>query len=88
MPRNPERASTGRAALGQALRRRRTEVGRSLAEVSVDAGLSPFTVNAYERGLRLPPLDVLDDLAVALGTSVRDLLTGVYPYDDRGVRSQ
>ena len=68
--------------LGQAIRRRRTELGMSLAELCVRAELSPFTVNSYELGRRLPPLEALDAVATALDTNVRDLLAGIYPWDD------
>ena len=54
----------------------------TLAELSVRADLSPFTVNSYELGRRLPSLEALDIVAAALETNVRDLLEGVYPWDD------
>lgn len=71
----------GRVLLGRAIRERRIAVGLSLAALSERTDLSPFTVNSYERGRRLPSLEALDVVAVALGTTVRDLLAGVYPWD-------
>lgn len=71
----------GRVLLGRAIRERRTKVGLSLAALSDLTNLSPFTVNSYELGRRLPSLETLDVVAVALGTTARDLLAGVYPWD-------
>ena len=46
------------------------------------SGLSPFTINSYEHGRRLPSLEALDAVATALGLSARELLRDVYPWDD------
>lgn len=67
--------------MGRAIREHRIAAGLSLAGLSERTSLSPFTVNSYERGRRLPSLENLDVVAVALGTTARDLLAGVYPWD-------
>lgn len=82
MPSKPDRHVQGRALLGRAIRDRRTALGLTLAEVSVKSGLSPFTINSYEHGRRLPSLEALDAVATALGLSARELLRDVYPWDD------
>lgn len=74
----------GRVLLGRAIRERRIEVGLSLAALSDRTNLSPFTVNSYELGRRLPSLETLDIVAVALETTACDLLAGVYPWDADG----
>lgn len=71
-----------RVQLGLAVRRLREDRGTSLAALSDATGLSPFSVNAIERGRRGPSLDALLAIAAALDTTVRELLTGVYPWDD------
>jgi len=53
----------------------------SLAQLCTSAGLSPFTINAIERGRRGPSLESLLAIADALGLSVRELLRGVPPWD-------
>lgn len=81
MPSKPERHVQGRVLLGRAIRERRIEVGLSLAALSERTNLSPFTVNAYELGRRLPSLETLDIVASVLGVTACDLLAGVYPWD-------
>ncbi|MBD3924308.1 helix-turn-helix transcriptional regulator [Nocardioides cavernae] len=56
-------------------------MGLSLADLSARVDLSPFTINSYERGRRLPSLEALDVVARALDTDVRELLAGVFPWD-------
>ncbi len=71
---------SGRLLLGASLRSRRVEAGLQLADVAERAGITQSYLSLIERGNRLPPLPVLDSLAVALGTVASELLTGVYPW--------
>lgn len=71
-----------RQSLGRAIRQRRESIDVSLGDLSATTGLSPFTINAIERGRRGPSLEALLDIADALSTTVRELLTGVPPWDD------
>lgn len=61
--------------LGQVLRTRRQEAGRTIASVAMDAGLSvPYIAN-LENARGNPTLSALQQLATALGTHLRvDLL--------------
>ena len=67
--------------LGKAIRERRLALGVSVAELSVRTDLSPFTIQGYELGRRLPPLEALDVVSTALDTDVRSLLRDVWPWD-------
>ena len=68
-------------ALGEAIRARRTRRGMTLAQLAIALDASPFTVNSWERGRRLPSLTSLVPVAAALDTTVVDLLTGIPPFD-------
>lgn len=74
----PDRAAL---ALGTAIRARRTSRGMTLAQLAIAVDASPFTVNSWERGRRLPSLNSLVPVAAALATTVVDLLTGIPPFD-------
>ena len=52
-----------------------------MREVSVMAELSFNTIVSIEQGRRLPSLEALDAIAVALDTTARTLLRGVFPWD-------
>lgn len=63
--------------IGQRLRDRRLELGRTLAEVSGPAEISVGYLSELERGLAMPPLDTLSRIAGSLETSPILLLVGV-----------
>ncbi|PSR36835.1 MAG: hypothetical protein C7B44_06900 [Sulfobacillus thermosulfidooxidans] len=60
--------------LGQRLRAVRKQRGYTQAELADKVGVSQFTLSHYENGTRNPPIDVLTQLADALGTSADYLL--------------
>ncbi len=49
-------------------------VGLSQEALAHDAGVHPTYVSMVERGVRKPTIEVGDQLAKALGTSLSDLL--------------
>jgi transcriptional regulator with XRE-family HTH domain len=62
------------AELGRRLRARRAVLGRTIASVALEAGLSvPYVAN-LENGRGNPTLSALHRLATALGVPLRDLL--------------
>ncbi|THJ25299.1 helix-turn-helix domain-containing protein [Candidatus Frankia alpina] len=64
-----------RVQLGQALRARRREAGRTIASVGVDAGLSvPYIAN-LENARGNPTLSALEQLAAALGARLEVLMS-------------
>jgi transcriptional regulator with XRE-family HTH domain len=75
------RMTHGRIGLGNRVRDVRQGTGVGLAAASERAGISYSYLSDIERGRRLPTLEVLDSIAVALDTSVSDLLRDVYPWD-------
>ena len=75
-----DRMTAGRVLLGAALRERRLASGRTLADVAELAGLSMSYLSEIERGRKLMSLDALDDWAVAMGVTVVDVLSDVYPF--------
>src|SRR5580700_7388605 len=60
--------------IGQRLRARRVELGRTLAEVAEQSGLSLPYVSNLERGRGNPTLEALGDLARALDIPLASLL--------------
>lgn len=70
-----------RAALSQALRDRRQQIGASTTRLAALTGLSFHTVIAYEQRRRLPSLTTLATVVAALDTTVVELLQGVEPFD-------
>jgi transcriptional regulator with XRE-family HTH domain len=62
------------ATVGRQVRRRRRAAGLSQAELAERAGVSRQAVGALEAGRHLPRVDAAMALAVALGTTVEDLL--------------
>ena len=81
-----ERIAAGRIALGLVIRSRREELSLTRKELAEQTGLSFGTIHHIEIGRRLPSLDSLDALARGLGTSARQLLAGVSPWDDPPLR--
>lgn len=69
-PRSPEHA-----ALGEAVRTLRSEVGMSQEQLAEGAGTDLTQVGGIERGVRNPSYTTLLRLAGALGTSVGKLTT-------------
>lgn len=80
-PNARDRIAAGRILLGLAIRSRREELELTRKQLAERAGLSLVTVHHIEIGRRLPSLDSLDLLAMALETTARDLLAGVFPWD-------
>ncbi|GAC1381367.1 MAG: hypothetical protein NVSMB48_09210 [Marmoricola sp.] len=79
---DPNKVDLGSELLGAALQQRRERAGLSRRQVSELSGVGYDTVFSVERGRRLPSLITMLKLAEALKTHPRDLLTGVYPWDD------
>lgn len=73
--------AAGRLFLGSRIRALREEAHVALADASASAGISYSYLSDVERGRRLPTLEVLDAIAIALGTSVAGLIMGLYPWD-------
>jgi transcriptional regulator with XRE-family HTH domain len=69
-PRSPEHA-----ALGEAVRTLRSEVGLSQEQLAEGAGTDLTQVGGIERGVRNPSYTTLLRLAGALGTSVGKVTT-------------
>ncbi|AKU16633.1 helix-turn-helix domain-containing protein [Luteipulveratus mongoliensis] len=72
--REAEPAPLLRDVFGRLLRRARQDQGRTLADVSGDAGVSLPYLSEVERGLKEPSSEVLEALCGALGASVAELL--------------
>ena len=51
-----------------------------MAALAEQAGVTETFISQFERGNKLPTLSTLDAIATALGTTVADLLQGVYPW--------
>jgi DNA-binding XRE family transcriptional regulator len=72
----PERAEPEplwREAVGQELRDERQDVGRTLADVAKDAGVSTQYLSEIERGRKEPSSEVLQAVAGALDLRLVDL---------------
>ena len=82
MPADIDDHAIGRALLGASLRERRELAGLSRRQVSQRSGVGYDSLFSIENGRRLPNLVTLHKLAVVLETSPRDLLAGVFPWDD------
>ncbi|HEX7352161.1 helix-turn-helix transcriptional regulator [Brachybacterium sp.] len=63
-----------RELIGQALRRRRLEHGRTLADVSARAGMSMQHLSDVERGRKDASSEILAAICGALGTGVAELM--------------
>lgn len=61
-------------ALGQRLRRRRKELGLTLAQLSQRADTSISTIHTIERGRTAPRLDTLLRLSAALDMPIADII--------------
>lgn len=76
-PHESEREPLWREAVGQELRDERQDVGRTLADVAHDAGVSTQYLSEIERGRKEPSSEVLQAVAGALGLRLVDLTTRV-----------
>jgi transcriptional regulator with XRE-family HTH domain len=59
--------------MSEVMRRRRTELGMSQAELGAAAGVDPRQIRRYESGQSQPVLSVAVAIANALGLSVEEL---------------
>jgi transcriptional regulator with XRE-family HTH domain len=75
-----------RQQLGQALRRRRLQQGRTLRQVSQDARVSLGYLSEVERGRKEASSELLASICAALGCKVSDLLRDVAVDMDRSER--
>lgn len=62
------------AALGQRLRRRRKELGLTLAQLSDRANIAVTTIHVIEHGRGAPRLDTLLRLSAALDMPIADII--------------
>ncbi|MFC7403766.1 helix-turn-helix domain-containing protein [Georgenia alba] len=62
-----------RNLLGEQLRERRLDQGRTLTETADAAGMSPQYLSEIERGRKEPSSEMIAAIARALGTSLLDL---------------
>jgi transcriptional regulator with XRE-family HTH domain len=80
-PRAPRRPSDPeplwRHLLGEQLRRRRHDLGETLAETAETAGVSPQYLSEVERGLKEPSSEMIAAIAGALDTSLIELTGAV-----------
>jgi transcriptional regulator with XRE-family HTH domain len=72
-PRRSKPRSPDHAALGEAVRRLRTQAGLSQEQLAERASTDLTQVGGVERGVRNPSYTTLLRLAAALGTSVGEL---------------
>ncbi|MEK1950112.1 MAG: cupin domain-containing protein [Ensifer adhaerens] len=63
------------ATIGQMLRARRKEIGKTMKQVAREAGLTEGFISQIERGISTPSLISLYNVANALGTSVDTFLS-------------
>jgi transcriptional regulator with XRE-family HTH domain len=71
-----EHARTLAASVGARLRKRRTDTGRTLAEVARAADVSVSYLSAVEHGASVPSLPVLARVTHALGVGIAEVLRG------------
>ncbi len=62
------------AAFAEVVREQRAKLGASQEDLAHDAGLHRTYVGLIERGLRNPTIEVGHALALALGTTLSDLI--------------
>ncbi|HEY8479682.1 MAG TPA: helix-turn-helix transcriptional regulator [Spirillospora sp.] len=73
----PGREPLWREALGECLRRLRTERGEILVETARRAGVSPQYLSEMERGVKEPSSEMIAAVAGALGVTLADLTLAV-----------
>lgn len=69
----PAGGATVRQRVGPTIKALRQQHGRSLNALALEAGISPSHLSRIERGLTVPSYDVLDRIADALGSDLREL---------------
>ena len=74
--------------LGRRIRDRRTARGMTLGELAAAIDRAPSQVSAIENGKREPRLSMLRTIALALGTTVDELLRARCPVRARGARDR
>lgn len=60
--------------LGQKIRDCRKIVGMTMKELGIKLGLSEQAISQYERGKRIPSVDIIKSIAVVLDVSINELL--------------
>lgn len=63
-------------SVGARIAARRREMGLSQSGLARRMCVSPQAVSKWERGLSLPDIVFIDELALALGITIDELLTG------------
>lgn len=76
-----EEIQVGRKLLGAAIRARREALGVTRLDLAGVSGVAHDSLVSIELGRRTCSLSTLHRLAAGLGTTARDLLVGVYPWD-------
>ncbi|TQM70651.1 helix-turn-helix protein [Actinomadura hallensis] len=76
-PGGPAQEPLWREALGECLRRLRTERGEILVETARRAGVSPQYLSEMERGLKEPSSEMIAAVAGALDVTLADLTLAV-----------
>jgi transcriptional regulator with XRE-family HTH domain len=67
-------------ALGDTIRRIRTEQGKTLRELGKVSNVSLGYLSEVERGVKQASLEIVEDLANGLNLSAAELLKEVYEY--------
>ncbi len=62
--------------IGQNIKKYRKQKGLAQKELALNSGITRESIGNYERGDRIPPSDILNKIAVALGVPVSKLLEG------------
>lgn len=60
--------------IGQNIKKYRKKKGLTQKELALNSGITRESIGNYERGDRIPPSDILNKIAVALGVPVSKLL--------------
>lgn len=78
-----ENSAAFRRAFGQAVRQVRERRDLSQEKLSFESGLDRTYISGVERGVRNPTLEVIQRLAVSLGTKSSKLLAAAERIDER-----
>ena len=78
-----ENSAAFRRAFGQAVRQVREKRELSQEKLSFESGLDRTYISGVERGVRNPTLEVIQRLAVSLGTKSSKLLAAAERIDER-----
>ena len=62
--------------LGSRIAELRRKKNMTQEELAAELGVTPQAVSKWERGLSLPDIVFIDELALALGITIDELLTG------------